>query len=440
MHPVPSLYVLTLVVGIVVAVMAVAPAPTTTGTQFLQQMQFSQQAQEQTDAASNDAIAEVAEDDEEEPNKPNRPVPPPPWRKHHNHSEALPPHLGETPETEKEEKEKKEKEEVWDDLDVNSFESKPFVQAEPLTIRNEDLHRLVAFLNKIKNISLPAKDSEPDLEPGEALSRRLDLLLEKIVSIPPLSNKAAAEPVSDDEFTRRGMLFLEKIARVPFPAKEPEPEPETREPEPPVEVAKVPRNGPPGVVTIRVLPRSEWDPNQQTFQPARVVVTRAFRMCMEMDATRSQCTRQQDAWATAVCREAAWSGFAAEVGAEYRLLPPHRYAVFHTFDNLTYQEVPVSSDWNHYHNYEGDQEAYSPSGRIHDFDWELMGWARRVAKAISRTIVMRWSHGHFWIIPAQHYNMGERALSTGRQTHVETIEPDLLDPLDLDDRPLYIPL
>lgn len=405
MHPVPSIYgltlVLTLVVGVVVTTMATSPVTTTTETE--------------TENAISDTIVESEPDDDgEEPNKPHRPVPPPPWRKHHNHSGELPPHHHPRPEH-------RESPDSESDLKplAEGDDSVWLTSSAPVMMDLNTLRDILTVMGKIKGI---------------------DGFFEKVASItpPPPDSTEAPKAMNDDEFARRAMFFLERIARVPFPPKEPEPEPEPRERGPPVEVAKVPKNGPPGVVTIRVLPRSQWDPAQRVYQPARVVLTRAFRMCMEMDATLSKCVRWQDAWATAVCRENPWTGFGNEVRSEYRLLPPHRYAVFHTFDNLTYQEVPVSTDWTHYHPYEGDQEAYPPSTLINSFDWILMGWARRVAKSVSSTIVMRWSHGHFWYIPAQHHHMGERALSTGRQTHVETLEPSQMSPDDLDDRPMYI--
>lgn len=201
-------------------------------------------------------------------------------------------------------------------------------------------------------------------------------------------------------------------------------------------------HGPPAVVEIQIWPRSRWDPAQHVYEPSRIVVTRAIRICtVDPNDPSEQCVNERDAWSTVACREDPWMGFLDMAIKRHRAPLAHRRMLFHTFDNITYTEIPTEFGWDDYQDHEErrtDTEASSkPMPRhLEPMDWELMQWASRIAKQVpgKSPMVFRWDRGHFWQIPRQHWNMGERALATGREARTTTIH---VDPSVLDDRPIY---
>lgn len=201
------------------------------------------------------------------------------------------------------------------------------------------------------------------------------------------------------------------------------------------------RKPPPSLVSVYLWPRSQWDPARRVYEPARIVASRAIRICQEMNADRTECIQERDAWSTAVCRETPWSNFLDEAHAKHRVVSAHRYALFHTYNNFTYEEIPTEFGWKEIgeHEIRSERDLPAPSTDIHEMDWQLLLWARRLASRIQQKSpsVLRWDRGHFWLIPHQRWNMGERALATGRGCDTKIIQ---VDPALLDDRPLYLPL
>lgn len=183
-----------------------------------------------------------------------------------------------------------------------------------------------------------------------------------------------------------------------------------------------------GAVTVQFWPRSQWDP-QQTFVPARIVVTRAIRVCQTYDAKLGECTEMRDAWSTVLCRRESWAGYMQEAKRRHRLPHPHLYELYHTYDNLTYEEVPL---WAH------DRYDFADGQFVlEDTDRELLMAAKEFAEDSDRKMVVRWDLGHYWTIPDRYRNFGERALVTGMgvRTVVQQVAPELLET-----RPTYIPM
>lgn len=230
------------------------------------------------------------------------------------------------------------------------------------------------------------------------------------------------------------------------------------------------QDGPPPLVTVRLLPRSQWD-RVQTYEPARIVATRAVRICQKLDVDGGACTQETEAWTTAVCRDPPWKGYFQESEKLHTLAKPHMFELYRTYDNRTYQEIPLTgistilhnhppwpvSDRNtrnsdgeittaHHSNEEDRMQLlehiqrrsssnYGVGEPLQPEDFALMELARIAAYGTTKKLVYRWDMGRLWPIPIQHWNVGERALHTGEHLTVEVlpIAADLLD-----DRPLYI--
>lgn len=197
-------------------------------------------------------------------------------------------------------------------------------------------------------------------------------------------------------------------------------------------------------VVVNFWPRSQWDP-EQSFAPARVIVTRAIKICQELDDTTGLCSRTRDAWSTVLCRKEKWGGYVEEAKKSHRLPHPHIFELYHTYDNVTYDEVPL---WSHEKqefvaHFEsgggGEKDLKSEQQQpfyLEETDRELLLAAKNIAMENEKNRVIRWDYGHYWLIPRHFQTIGERALSTGIgiQTKVQEIDPELLD-----FRPTYIP-
>jgi hypothetical protein len=172
------------------------------------------------------------------------------------------------------------------------------------------------------------------------------------------------------------------------------------------------------------------------------------------------CAEERDAWSTAVCRDESWDGFMSMAKRRHRLAVPHLYELYHTYDNRTYEEVPIhGNDGNVVYQGTTDDAGVSPysststsSGLYNQYDrlefedYELLAVARQYALARPGKVVVRWDYGHYWEIPSAFWNVGERALHSGENVYTEFVDPDTWphgtsddDNNSNDDRPLYFP-
>ena len=222
---------------------------------------------------------------------------------------------------------------------------------------------------------------------------------------------------------------------------------------------------PPALVTVQLLPRSQWD-TQKTYEAARIVATRPVRICQELDQNGADCIREVDAWTTAVCRDHPWQGYAQENSRSHTLAQPHMFELYRTFDNLTYTEIPLTNVPNILHNHpdafkrdqqqqqrdgvQSDEEGrvqrleriqqerdYGLGDPLEPEDFELLELARILAYGTKKKLVFRWDMGRLWPIPVEQWNAGERALHTGAPMTVHFLDVDISL---MDDRPLYIPV
>lgn len=174
-----------------------------------------------------------------------------------------------------------------------------------------------------------------------------------------------------------------------------------------------------GPVTIKLLPRSQWDP-EQTYHAARIVATRAIRVCTHTNPGTGECTRERDAWSTAVSRDPYTSGPWEREKQKYHVYVPHPYELYRTYDNVTYEEVCARAD--------------GPT--LEPEDYQLLEQTRKLAWRTSNKRVLRWGAGQLWTVPMVHWNAGERALHTGSGLHTVWLEQS---PEQADERPLYMP-
>lgn len=175
---------------------------------------------------------------------------------------------------------------------------------------------------------------------------------------------------------------------------------------------------PPALVTVRLWPRSQWD-SQKRYKAARVVATRAVRVCTRANA-EGECANERDAWTTAVARDPPYMDPVESSHRRHRLPAPHLSEIYRTYDNLTYAELRTGPG----------------APPLEKEDYALLEKAGMVAERSPGKLVMRWGVGHLWSVPMAHWNEGERSLHTGSGLRTEWLP---VDPADLDDRPLYMP-
>jgi len=195
------------------------------------------------------------------------------------------------------------------------------------------------------------------------------------------------------------------------------------------------------------------------------------RVCQELDASSGECVRERAAWTTAVCREHPWQGYVQETTLSHQLAKPHMFEMFRTYDNLTYQEIPLTGVSNILHNHERDaredgegasgqdtddtfvshgtqeqrvralerlrrENSYGVGEPLEPEDFELLELTRIISYGSNKKLVLRWDMGRLWPIPVSQWNVGERSLHTGEYVQEEILG---VDTKLLDDRPLYFP-
>lgn len=185
-------------------------------------------------------------------------------------------------------------------------------------------------------------------------------------------------------------------------------------------VNRVPHHGGMGPITVRLLPRSQWDPERR-YRAARVVATRAIRICTSVDEQGGECSQERDAWSTVVSRDPHVSGPFEKDKQKYRMPPSHPFELYHTWDNITYEEIRVTPD--------------APQV-LHPEDFALIEHTRRVAAKTQGKLIMRWGAGRLWYVPENHWNVGEHALHTGVGITTAWLE---LEGDQAEERPLYMP-
>lgn len=185
-------------------------------------------------------------------------------------------------------------------------------------------------------------------------------------------------------------------------------------------------------VTVKMCPRSQWDPDQHRYTAARVVATMAVRVCTNYDAETDTCNESYDSWSTAVSR----NDYLPQMVRQYSEIvleryggdTPHMWELYHTVDNLTYTEQCLTE------RYFWPVPEYPSTA--HNFDMKLIKMAQVWAMTHPhKHLVLRWDYGRLWVVPEQHWNAGERALHTAYGLTSVTQSDSYYDATDL--RPLY---
>ena len=158
-------------------------------------------------------------------------------------------------------------------------------------------------------------------------------------------------------------------------------------------------------VSVHLLPRSQWDP-EQTYVPGRVVATRAMLECIRTVAGSTyECAETRPVWHTVVSRDYVWGGYVKNSQRKHEMPVPHVVTLLRSYNNMTYYEIPVSDIGM----------PLDPESQ----DYTLVEKARLWAVDSPRKVVLRWDQGRLWRVPMSHWNIGERALHSGILLHTE---------------------
>lgn len=187
--------------------------------------------------------------------------------------------------------------------------------------------------------------------------------------------------------------------------------------------------GIPGSATVKLVPRSEWDPHQ-TYTPARLLATLPTQVYALANGDTDG-AGPLGAWVTVIYREDnSYTASKSNNHASGRVFPftitgtGRNVELFYTEDNQTYTEILPHTDTHYMRNrtYERIPSHINDVYLIEldevvivDNNFEvqmLLGIIKELARKISSNekVVLRVEQGRMWEIPKSHWNVGERAL------------------------------
>lgn len=188
--------------------------------------------------------------------------------------------------------------------------------------------------------------------------------------------------------------------------------------------------GIPGSATVKLAPRSEWDPHK-AYIPARLVATLPIHVYARTTGDTED-PSARGAWATVVYRDGnSYTYSNSNHRASGRVFPfttggaGWDAELFYTEDNRTYTEIPSLTDTPYYtrnRTYAGipshidDDKLVEVDGifiadtsfEMHMLPTAIKGVAHKISS--NEKVVLRVEHGRMWEIPKSHWNAGERAL------------------------------